>query len=201
MGGDRAMRPPAGGGRFGAKALDFEAAAPQSRHLGGVDGLAEEHEASQLEQHSRLTMLDSTPDASPGLGASALARHLRFCMCVAGVAGLRRTWESEATARDAVNRQKRRGEHDMVMSGFSSTWATPKSWCVSSLPPPGGHPCRAGSADPVADARAASFTAQLALTPKWSAASRRELPASTCAKIRCRRSNEYLLPMVHLQPW
>ena len=46
---------------------------------------------------------------------------------------------------------------------------------------------------------AAIRTAVLALTPKRRAAPRRDPPPATCAAMRCRRSREYALAMIHLQ--
>jgi hypothetical protein len=42
------------------------------------------------------------------------------------------------------------------------------------LAPPGGRPCRAGKAEPVAFTRLSTFTAKLSLRPKCRAADRRE---------------------------
>jgi hypothetical protein len=64
----------------------------------------------------------------------------------------------------------------MVMSGSASTHLIKVAICGASLPSPGGRPCRAGAAEPVAATRCASFTAQLGLTPKWREAERRDCP-------------------------
>lgn len=62
----------------------------------------------------------------------------------------------------------------IVISGSASTQPISVSRCTASLPVPGGRPCLAGAVEPVAAARCASFTEQLALTPKWRATLRRE---------------------------
>jgi hypothetical protein len=65
------------------------------------------------------------------------------------------------TALSAINLAASSG---IVMSGSASTHLSRSARCGASLPPPGGRPCRAGSAEPVRDTRSASFTAKLALT-------------------------------------
>ena len=52
----------------------------------------------------------------------------------------------------------------IVISGSALTHSSRALRYGDSLPPPGGRPCRAGSADPVRNIRSASFTAKLALT-------------------------------------
>ena len=69
----------------------------------------------------------------------------------------------------------------IVMSGSASTHSSRAVRCGASLPPPGGRPCRAGSADPVRDTRSASFTAKLALTSYRRAAARRDCPLAISA--------------------
>src|SRR5215210_8038494 len=61
----------------------------------------------------------------------------------------------------------------MVMSGWTSTRPIRKAWWAASFPLPRGRPRWAGSTDPVLSARLRSLTAQLALTRKCRAASRR----------------------------
>jgi hypothetical protein len=83
--------------------------------------------------------------------------------------------ESEAgCATVLVSASSFAASSDMVMSGVASTQRTSLAMCGASLPAPGGRPCRAGAADPVFVTRWKTLIAQLGLTPKRRAASRRE---------------------------
>lgn len=81
------------------------------------------------------------------------------------------------------------------MSGSASTHPISSAKYGASLPPPGGRPCRAGSAEPVRATRAASFTAKLALTLNRSAAPRRDCPSSISASTRSRSAIGCGFPM------
>lgn len=172
--------------------------ATQPGHLGRCPGLVDEQQPFRAFLHPGLAVCRPYPPSLDNVSAIGLARQQRFFLTVNPC----RINSRDSDAGCAVTLCSARSlaaSSGMVMSPSASTQPISASICRVSRPPPTGRPCFAGAREPVSALRRLSRNAVEGATPNRRAAARHDWPRSTSPIIRTRKSDELLLPMIHLQ--